>query len=58
MDAIKTAQAEMNAIVAERRVRNELILKVPIALDWLYEVAEEMPAYSVDDNEIVGPLRF
>lgn len=56
MKAIETAQAEMEAIVTERKVCNALIHEVPDALDRVYKKVEELHDYSENKKEWIGCL--
>lgn len=55
IEEIETVQAEMHAIVEERRVCNALFHEVPIALDRLYKKREEVLAYSEMKKDWVEP---
>lgn len=56
MEALKTAQAEMNSIVAERRVVEALTRNIPPAADRVYKLGEEVLVYSEAKREWVGPF--
>ncbi len=55
MEAIKLAQAEMNSIIAERRVLAALTKKIPPAADRQYNLGEEVLIYDEKVKEWVGP---
>lgn len=55
MEAVKTAQAEMNAIVAERRFRTALTHEISPAADRSYKVGEEVFVFSENRKEWIGP---
>lgn len=50
MDALKTAQAETNLIVAEWRVREALTGNNPPAADQTYKLGEEVLVYSEENK--------
>lgn len=56
MEAIKTAQAEMTAKVAERRIRTALAHEIPPAADQSFKVGEEVLVNSENGKEGTGPL--
>lgn len=57
LEAIKTAQAEMNAIVAERRIRTALAYEITPPSDRIYKVGEEVHVCSENRIDCIGPLR-
>ena len=56
MDMIKKAQAEMNTIVAERRVLAALTRDIPPAADRTYKLGEEVLVYSELNKRWEGPF--
>ena len=55
MEIIKSAQAEMNSIVAERRVLAALTRDIPPAADRNYKLGEEVLVYSEKEKKWIGP---
>ncbi len=56
LEMIKTAQAEMNSIVAERRVLAAVTRDVPPATDRTYKLGEDVLVYSEKEKEWLGPF--
>lgn len=56
MQAIITAHAKTVAIVAEQRIWNGLIHKLPAAAYRMYKLGEEVLAYSENQQQLVKPL--
>jgi hypothetical protein len=55
MRILQVAQAEMNSIVAERRVVQALQSAVPAAADRVYQVGEEVLVYREKERTWAGP---
>ncbi len=53
---IQMAQAEMNSIVAERRVLAALTRDIPPAADRTYKIGEDVLVYSEKDKKWLGPF--
>ena len=56
MNAIKTAQAEMNSIIAERGVLAALTRDIPPAADRTDKIGEEVLVFSEKDKHWLGPF--
>ena len=56
LEIIKIAQAEMNSIVAERRVLAALTRDIPPAADRTYKIGEEVLIYSEKEKKWLGPF--
>lgn len=56
MEAIKTVQAELKSIVAERRVLETLTKNIPPATDRTYNFGEEVLVLSGEKKEWAGPF--
>lgn len=56
MHAIKTDQAELNSIVAERRLLTAITRDIPPAADLNYRIGEEIMFYNEDKTEWIGQL--
>ena len=56
MEALKNAQAEMNAILAETRVKRALLHKVPNAANYVIRPGTEVLAYREAEKQWRGPL--
>jgi len=55
LEIIKTAQAEMNSIVAERKIMTALSKNVPAAADRTYKLGEEILVYNENLKKWEGP---
>lgn len=58
MEALKTAQAELNSITAERKVLETLMRNISPAADKSYKVREEVLAYQELKTEWVYKFEF
>ena len=56
LEALKKAQAEMNSIVAERRIKRALLHKVPNASNYVFRPGTEVLVYREDEKKWKGPL--
>ena len=56
MEALQKAQAELNSIVAERRIRRALLHKVPNAADVVFRPGTEVLVYRENEQKWRGPL--
>ena len=56
MRLLATAQMEMNAIVAERRVQAALTRQIPPAADRVYQLGDEVLVFSEQDKNWLGPF--
>ena len=56
MELIKKAQAEMNNIIAERRVLAALTRDIPPAADRTYQLGEEVLVWSEEKKQWTGPF--
>ena len=56
MEALKKAQAEMNSIVAERRVKRALLHRVPNAAHHVIKPGMEVLVYREKEKRWMGPL--
>ena len=52
---IKSAQAEMNSIVAERKVLSALTRNIPPAADRVFKLGEEVLVYHEQNKKWEGP---
>lgn len=58
MAIISKVQAEMNTIIAEKRVRSALNRNIPLAVDRVYKMREEVLVYDDEDKQCKGPYIF
>lgn len=56
METLKSAQAEMNSIVAENRVLKTLTRNIPLPADKNQKLSEEAPVYSDVKKELIEPF--
>lgn len=50
------AQAEMNAIMAERKIMTALTGDIPLAANCIYKIEEEVLVYSENEKKWTGKL--
>jgi hypothetical protein len=58
MDALASAQREMQTIVAERRIQQALLSNVTQSADRSYEIGDEIPVYREASNRYEGPYEI
>lgn len=56
MQVPAAAQAEMNAIFAERKIMTALTGEIPPSAKRIYEMGEEVLVYSENENKSVSPV--